>query len=273
MISRDLHSLGFDFPEWEDLVRAVIDTHFPTIIREGSFAAVGLYQDTEGAGVLVTRYYDGATYTFPALRGTPGHDVAAVLVDDTTALFELYSPDYPDIPARTLIAYVDDPFMYDKWENGEDEEYTGYEDSRLSAVAKKMAVYSSWEEWNGGREVNDNGVMRPVAKDDPLVGEQLILSVSLAIHGEELEAGEVDNLTPDIILRGTVRTAELVTNALTGQKWWRCEVDCGFLITLALPEDIDPAPAPGKLVDGQAILLGSTGFWEDKEPGIYQRRG
>ena len=63
--------------------------------------------------------------------------MAAVLVDDTTALFELYSPDYPDIPARTLIAYVDDPFMYDKWENGEDEEYTGYEDYRLSAVAKK----------------------------------------------------------------------------------------------------------------------------------------
>ena len=51
MISSDLHALGFDYPEWDDLVRAIISSPMKSIMDIEPFGAVGLYQDESGAAI------------------------------------------------------------------------------------------------------------------------------------------------------------------------------------------------------------------------------
>lgn len=67
---------------------------------------------------------------------------------------------------------------------------------------------------------------------------------------------------PYAAIVGRVLSAELVTNELTGRRWYRTVVDASLPVPLALPEDT--APQVGSWVTGYVRLAVSTGIWDPK---------
>ena len=69
-------------------------------------------------------------------------------------------------------------------------------------------------------------------------------------------SAEPKDANPSTFFQGIVERAELCTNTLTNQKWWKCLVDCGLDLNVALPYDIKPAPTPGSVIVGKVYLMG-----------------
>ena len=263
MISPDLHALGFDYPEWEEMVNALIDTQsILSLFDVGEFRAVGLYQDASGSGVSLFQYQDEPLCTLPSLQGTRGHKVQAYQLYPSLALLDIFEEIDGDMElSYRLLACVDDPHCYPIYPFGEDEEFAQYEDYRLSAAALDVQVYENVSEWEKAHpamaldNVRDSDMPKEMR-----IGPEFITSPWLFA----LEEGQTDpkEANAATMFMGVVHSAELRTNQLTGQQWWRCEASCGFPIIVALPADTPVAPKPGSVIDGSVMLLGSSGFWD-----------
>lgn len=262
MISPDLHSLGFDYPEWGDLVNAMCERPLKTVIDAGPFAAVSIYQDESGAAVSIFRYQDYPPYTSPSLQGTRGHHVKAYQIYPSLALLDIYEDGDIEDPTYRLLAVVDDPHRYPIYEFGKEGVLVEYDDYRLSAVALDVQIYPNEDEWKKNQTPIDmSDSPDPDLPDEMYIGPKFVTSPCLfALYSGDAKPEEAG---ANAVFKGVVEKAELKTNHLTGQQWWCCEVDCGFPIITALPGDIEPAPAAGSVIDGDVFILGSSGFWDN----------
>lgn len=262
MTEPDLHALGFDFPDWQEMVDTIIEAGVPMINDVGPFRVVGLYQDDDGAGVGIVIVESSPPFTVPSLAGIGGHHVKAYQLYPSLAVLEFYR-DGDDEPYNRLLATVNDPHMYPV--RGLDEGYEEateieYEDYQLSGVAIDVQVYPSEEAWEREQtplNVSDSPV--PGMPTEVFLGPRFVTSPWLFSIAEDEE--KIEEANSSAMFMGVVSQATLKKNPLTGQKWWRCEVDCGFPTVVALPGDTKPAPKPGSVIDGNVFLLGSTGFW------------
>lgn len=263
MISPDLHALGFDYPEWEEMVNALIDTQsILSLFDVGEFGAVGLYQDTSGSGVSLFQYQDEPLCTLPSLQGTRGHKVQAYQLYPSLALLDIFEEIDGEMElSYQLLACVDDPHCYPIYPLGKEKEISQYEDYQLSAVALDVQVYENEEEWAKDQApiVFDNS-RDSDGPNEVQIGPEFITSPWLFALEEGKTAPREANAAT--MFMGVVRSAELRTNQLTGQQWWRCEVSCGFPIIVALPADIAVVPKASSVIDGSVMLLGSSGFWD-----------
>ncbi len=259
MISDDLHALGFDFPQWHDLVDALMAAGAHAIEDVGPYRGVALYQDADGAGVALVGYESEPPFTVTSLKGTRGFKVQAYQIYPTMALLDIYDDD-DEIMTR-LLATVNDPHMYPIYQFGDPQKLAVYNDYRLSGVALDVTVYRTEEEWRSEQTPLDmSESVVPGIADSTYLGPEFIASPWLfALYSGTNKPEEANSAT---WFKGTISEVELKTNALTGQQWYRVEANCSFPIVLAIPGDIDPAPVPGGVIDGSVMLLGSTGFWD-----------
>lgn len=259
MISPDLHALGFDYPEWGDLVDAVMSANAVGIEDVGPFRGVALYQDTDGAGVAVIGYSDAAPFTVTSLKGARGFKVKAYQIYPSLALLDIYDDD--DEMITRLLATVNDPHCYPIYTFGEPGKLAEYNDYRLSGATLDVKVYPTEEAWKADQtplDTSDSPV--PDMPDEMYIGPEFITSPWLfALYSGDNEPEEANSSS---MFKGTISSVELKTNPLTGHQWYRVEASCSFPIVVALPSDIKPAPVPGGVIDGNVMILGSTGFWD-----------
>lgn len=258
MVSLDLHALGFDFPDWEALVDALIGGGMISYTGIGPFKLVGHYQDGSGAGVGLVRFQEESGYTVPSLIGTGGHRVSAYQIYSSLAQLDIY--DENNELCYRLLASVNDPQQYPIYRFGKEGKLARFDDYQLSAAALEVTVYPSVENWQAHQtpiSYSDSSLSDKSEK--MFIGPKFVASLWLfALHAGDCKPEEAN---PAAMFKGVVQQAELRTNHLTGQHWYRAEVDCGFPIVVALPSETQPAPAPGSVIDGNVYLIGSTGFW------------
>ena len=259
MLSPDLHSLGFDFSEWNDLKEAILNKKLLTVVDVGPFKGVSLYQDESDAAIGLFGYKEDPVCTTPSLRGVAGYHVKGYQIYPALALLEVY--DSWGENTHRLFAFVDDPHCYPIYDFEKQQEVAEYEDYRFSAVALDVTVYPSVDEWE--KHQTPLGVSNSFTQDsaeEMFIGPTFMTSLSLfSLSRGECASADADATT---WFKAVVKNAELRINNMTGQKWWRCEADSGLELTVALPADIQPEPKAGSVIDGYVLLLGSSGYWE-----------
>lgn len=211
----------------------------------------GVYPDPSGAnfGFFVTS--DEVQTDFYSVRGTRGQ--CATVTRLTPGLAEVQPVSEDDEPLTRLLVAVDDPALYPPTEIILEEYFIG-------AIAEEMTVFDSVDEWKKHQEPIKVGEGLPEGVGQELyLGPGFVTSPWLFALAEDPD--QLDRANPIAILNAECETVELVTNELTGKKWYRVEISCGFPLTLALPADTTPAPHPGSMVEGEVFLTGSTGHW------------
>ncbi|WBT09179.1 hypothetical protein PAB09_02240 [Corynebacterium sp. SCR221107] len=119
----------------------------------------------------------------------------------------------------------------------------------MGAIAVEVTVYDSVDEWEKDQT--------PIEISTPLgekgcIGPEFIASPWLfALFSGQCTQEQVNS---SAVFKAVCHEVELVTNEFTGIPWYRVLADCGFPVVLALPHDTTPAPHPGSVVDGRAIL-------------------
>ncbi|MDO4887792.1 MAG: hypothetical protein Q3979_03680 [Actinomycetaceae bacterium] len=150
-----------------------------------------------------------------------------------------------------ILASVDDPHMYPWFSLNSVGAPARHEDFRLGAIANEVSVYDSVDAWAAARGRPDSGAR---------IGPRFVASNWLfALAAGDATAEEAN---PIAVFKAICGRVEALTNRLTGRQWYRVDADCGFPCTLALPIDVKTAPREGSVVDGNAYLTGTTGFWD-----------
>lgn len=183
------------------------------------------------------------------VHGGTAHEVEVWQLMPGTAVIDLLGPE--DEAGTRFLAYVDDPHMYPWSRHGRVRRTVRYSGYQLGAIAVDLDVYDSVEAWRAEHP--------PARPGDPWVGPRFHLSPWLfALSAGDATAEEANPIT---VFKAIIRHVELVTNALTGIPWCRANADCGFNCVLALPARMSPMLHPGVVVDGHALLTGTSGFW------------
>lgn len=114
----------------------------------------------------------------------------------------------------------------------------------LAALAQNPLLFDSLAEFEASDFANQLG------EDSSRLGVPFFLSSGSlqALAGERPHAGA--------LLAGTVRSAELHSNTLTGQNFWVVVIDLGFELTLCIGEkDLPAKPRLGNVIAGEFALV------------------
>lgn len=128
------------------------------------------------------------------------------------------------------------------------------EDYHLSAIAQDYTLFPDLESWQETQEpFNLREHFGDIIKDDApefmyedpkrIVSEEYFHHIS-----GDSTVYDVDNI---VELRAVLTSVDRVTNELTGIDWLKCEADCRFPLTIALPATDD----------AYFYMAGSTGSW------------
>ena len=131
-------------------------------------------------------------------------------------------------------------------------------------MADDITVYPSQQAYYDSQEGFDVS-NSPLQDEIPNLGNELKFAAEsivcpwlfeLAFNSES-----IDKANSIAMVSAVVEGAELVTNQLTGRQWYKVDAHCIVPMTFAMPASTQPAPAPGAILSGTAILTGSTGYW------------
>lgn len=244
-----LQSIGLH-SDWGVTMEALMQAQHKTIDTEPPFTRVSIYDDPSGACVGFAQVGEQSPLEAFTVHGVGEHTVIAWQVFPGIANIDLL--DENEELLTRFLAYVDDPQMYPIYDLDNVDEVPLYEGYQLSAIANEVEVFDSVEKWQQHQEKLGN---------DPLMlSPRFIASPWLfALYQGQAQPNEVN---PIAVFRAVVEDVEVVTNQLTGKQWYKAVADCGFKCALALPITTEPAPKPGSVVDGDALLGGTTGIWE-----------
>lgn len=249
-----LQSLGFP-ADWEATIRILQQAEQTEIHPPRPYTYISAYSDPSGFSVGLMDTEDGFSNETFTVHGVGDHTVEVWQVMPGTAEVSLLGKD-GETHARFL-AFVDDPHMYPWYPLSSVGKPARYDNFQLGAVAVDVEVYDSVGEWEVHQGAHDDGI-HP--------SPSFIASPWLfALYAGDASAQEA---SPISMFKAVVKEVHVVTNQLTGIKWYRAVADCGFDCVLALPIDQTPPPRPGSVVEGKVFLTGTTGFWNpDPIPG------
>ncbi|MDK8345253.1 hypothetical protein QP868_08225 [Brevibacterium sp. UMB1308A] len=253
-----LESLGL-LPDWNDTL-SLLSQGTLLSVDAPDFTHMAAYVDPSGATFSVYESLDGRFDNSVSVTGPAHVPVDAWQPIPGLAVMNVYEPD-GSLFTKVLV-WVDDPFMYPVYARddvGEPEPYPSY---CLGAVAADVEVFESVDDWRAQQTPIDASSLADQADGMPseiTLGPTFIASPGLFHFSTG--AAELEELSSASIFKAVCVEVEVVTNQLTGKQWYRVVADCGMMVNLALPIDIEPAPRPGSVVDGTAFLTGTTGFW------------
>lgn len=198
-----------------------------------------LYSDSSGAIMGNAGIAGGGSIDIYSLR--PSRSVMAYVKGITPGLAEvnvIQRGDQASELPSTFIARVDDPVFYTEGLQPFPEYYLG-------GIADYIEVYKSEEERAEalGEPIEEDNIFTPWFND--------VLANPEAAGAPNARA----------LLKARCLEVNLVTNKMTGKKFYKVEVEAPFPLTLALPADTKPKPKPGNILDGDLVLTGSTGRW------------
>lgn len=253
MVDDFLRSLGFrdesrvfgELHRWDAFFAHIPEDYCDaSLFLEGSGIRLASFMTSEGVeGELLSCYGEG------------GHPVRAFQVRPGLAYIDyLITGEL----AWRFLCQVDDPFVYPTYSMSAICRPLEIEDFLISAVAVAMEVYE---------DETDFGARHGCASDaEAMIGTRYIASPWLFPLYSGTATPELANAAA--MLHARCERVELRRNSLTGEPWYRLSVDCGFRLALAIRGDIEPAPTPGSIIAGRALLFGSSGFWESTSPLI-----
>ena len=218
------------------------------------------YVDPSGATLALYQPLDGRREDSVSVTGPARVPVDAWQPIPGLAAMNVYDP-YGSLFTKVLVA-VDDPFMYPVYERNDVGELEPYPSYCLGAVAVDVEVFESVDDWRAQQTSIDASSLADLADGMPAevtLGPTFIASPGLFHFSTG--AAELEELSAASIFKAVCEEVEVVTNQLTGKQWYRVVADCGMMVNLALPIDIEPAPRPSSVVDGIALLTGTTGVW------------
>jgi len=276
MTEKYLESMGFQPTDIRDNLIQVDHTMVQGLMNRGGFDHIAIYSDPSGVNLTLVKTSNGFSVEIPTVRGVGGYRVEVFQVMPGTAQVDILNDD-----GKTefrVLAFVDDPLMY-PWaqqvkEQGifkllvdETIKYRGY---YLGAIAIDLNVYDSVEEWRDAQTpiVPEGQITKSGLKGPVYMGPKFVSSPWLfELYGGNVEATHVN---PSALFKAICKKVDVVTNELTGKKWYRVLADCGFDVILAMPIDASPIPKTGSVVDGRAFITASTGFWCQDQPMAEQ---
>lgn len=207
----------------------------------------GIYPDPSGANIGYAVSMEDVGLELFSIRATQTNRALVRQLTPGLAEVQVVNED-EEVTGKVLVA-VDDPAVYP--DPASEDPFLPAAEYRIGALAVEMQVFDTVEDWRATQEPVD-------ADGQPIyLGPGFIASPWLFELASNPQA--IDRANPIAVLNAECGEVERVTNALTGKDWFKVEIDCGFPITLGMPADADPAP--GKIVDGQVFLTGSTGHW------------
>lgn len=124
----------------------------------------------------------------------------------------------------------------------------------IGAIAESVETWASRSEWEAEQSPVEGPSGQPVYLGLGFIASPWLLALADG-------SATPNDANPIAMLNGRCEAVELVTNQLTGTQFYLTRIDCGFLITLAMPADTTPAPKVGCIIEGEAFLVGSAGAW------------
>ena len=207
----------------------------------------GIYPDPSGANIGYAVTTEDVGLELFSLRAT--HPNRTLVRQLTPGLAEVQIVNEDEEATSKVLVAVDDPAVYPDPASGDP--FLPAAEYRIGAIAVELSTFDTVEEWRKTQEpIDANG-------ETIYLGPGFIASPWLFELAKNPQA--IDHANPIAVLNAECQEVELVTNELTGNSWYRVEIDCGFPLTLGMPADSHPEP--GKIIDGQVFLTGSTGHW------------
>lgn len=270
VISHDLHSLGFDAPDLDDLVNLAAESGAVGVEDVGGFDLLAAYTDPSGARLaLMKRRGHEEIETMASLVAPTTHPADVMRFTPTVALVDVYAPAglasmltgesvlrMPAANRRHLarfLANVDDPVDIPLCAEPGDDTPVFLDHLRVGAVANQLVrVFDSEEEYGRSHEGSLGGDL------------QFAAGTLLSPWLMEVKAGRATRSQVSAVAEMTmvVRKVERRTNQLTGVDWYRVVGDTSIPMTLAVPADLPRAPHEGSVISGQVVPVVSSGVWE-----------
>ena len=237
MVSRELATLGFDFPDDEALRKAVLGETGMQAFPTAGFDAAHVYQDPSGPRVTLFR-------TGNQFLACPG------FAADTTVESSVFRVS-PHVTAVELRRAVDpNGPVFNRVAAASDEAFA-LPNERLRAAGQLVGIvtqaqlYPDADTW---RADSDSTLDEPA----------FLFSPSLETYYSEGDAAAVG---PYGLLTAELREVDTRRNALTGQSFAVSTVATpAGLITLVFPPELEPTP--GAIVDGPVFLTVAAGYWD-----------
>lgn len=263
-----LRSVGF-MDTVEDTLARMGPRMVKGLNREGTapgFDQLKVYTDPSGTSMCFFEPVGGSldfslTVLGPAKvnarlwQPVPGTAVAAVL-DENGQLDE------------HILVWVDEPNLFPVYELSAVGAGTLVRNFCIGAIAVEVEVFETVEAWKATQTPIDAPELAkrfPWMPDKVYIAPDFVLSPWLfAMFAGREKAEDVSSVS---MVHAVCKEVQIVTNLLTGRRWYKVVADCGIPVNLALPIDIEPAPRPGSVVEGKMMLTGTTGsWWQDCTP-------
>lgn len=256
-----LDALGFA-GTWDGLVADLRPAAMRGIFRHPDFRPLRAYVDPSGA-IAANFGVDGRQRMSLSVfvPGPPPARLTTDVVQLAPGLAHIDVLDDAGRPETSLTAMVDDPHMYPVAPPGQIRPPVRLGGLRLGAIAVDVDVFESigdWadaraetcpEPWAGPRYWSGRGQPGPRVTAD-------------RVTGMTPGSGVIPAAAPATVeFRAVCRSVHTPVNELTGRSWYRVVAESALPLVLAVPWHCTPAPRPGGVVDGRAVLTATTGFW------------
>ncbi|WP_040162359.1 hypothetical protein [Nigerium massiliense] len=256
----DLTSLGFEYPDWPSLMKALDPAKLRGYEGRLGFRFLGAYTDPSGARLILTYTDADGTQTASDLVSDVSVAAGVTPVDKLAVRLDvLADPADAESVVTAYLAMLDDAFVLS--------ERVVVRDLKVGAVALAARVYPSLDAFEASpdsyldpaehgqeprRETTENGreITVPLRVSVPFL-------VSYALLKEVADRGVS---SPVARVTGRIASVEERRNDLTGQRWWYVRVDSALPLAVALPGALDPAE--GGVVAGDFWMVASTGAWD-----------
>ena len=230
MFYPDLHAIGFDYPEWEDLMDDVMAQDLMVSHELPDAAFVLAYQDESGAHITIVNHGEETGFSTQSGFECDTH-VRAEVFRFSTELAHITFLDADDAPLGTTLATMRDPFRYPLVVNEEGASSVLVEHLGMSG----LAVSCTFADSLAAAEISA-GVKCP--------------SLEALMAGESTIADSV----PVAMVAMEIASVERRINSLTAQPFWVITGEAVGTWTVTLPGDIEHTPKVGEAVVAEVLV-------------------
>lgn len=222
IMTRDLLSIGMNFPRWQDAVEAAIASEKLQVIGEVRGGQLIEFTDPSGAQMFILAAEPFTT--FAGFNSSTVHDAHVSMINDVLALCDLVNDEGFHV-ASVAANLAQGPLLVD-------EPTQQWQHLKLSAISIDSQVF-----------------------DNAAQAEAAGLTVgTLVSHGERIvNSGAAQTPDASATLAVEIHDATVLTNELTGTKFIRTRVNAPVALDLCLPLT-DAIPADGAVVAGTFLL-------------------
>lgn len=251
MESPQLHALGFDTEDFNELTSSAFKAGVRGIDQVPGFALIGTFTDPSGARLAFLQRDGQPVDTAATLKSDVTYRAQVLRFTDHMARVTLYANDEEGAQLTQYLALVDDPVCYDQHELSADKNHGTMVDTlQVGMLALDIAVFDDEASFT--------------ASDEAKIGDEVLDSTALMSPGlMALAAGAInlDEANPNVLMAAHVEKVDVRHNELTDTDFQYATIRSEATFGCAVPMDIPLAP--GNVIFGTFQAGASSGLWDD----------